>query len=333
MKKIASYLTLFLMAVLFASCSDDFAQPPVSLPEGGLGTGIWNDPYRTSQLANGGRGNNIWITGYIVGWINTAGDNFKMDENTCTFDAKATLSSNILMAVNPDETNWENCVPVALSGDARDALNLQNNPDNLGKQVTVKANNERYFGNNGGIKNITAFKWGDTGIEEEEPVIPEGEIFKATFDGGNTDGFTFIQGTLPEGLSFVWKADNRYGLVATGYYNNTRYETDAWAVSPLLDLSGYKSITLNFRWAGNYFGSQAAMLGTVDFAVREPGGEWTVVGVPVAPSGTDFTYVDSGNVDLSAFAGKKIQLGFNYRSTPSLCGTLEIDNISVTGEK
>lgn len=326
MKKIASYLTLLIMALTFAACSDDFSQPPVVLPDGGLGTGQWDDPYRTSQLANGGKGNGIWVTGYIVGWINTEGDNFKMDANTCTFNNKATLTSNILMAVSPDETNWENCVPVALSGDARDALNLQNNPDNLGKQVTIKCNNERYFSNNGGIKSITLFNWGPEGIKEKP------SIYASNFSSGDLSGFTFEQGNLPEGLAFVWKVDAKYGLVASGYYGGSRYDTDSWAVSPVIDLNGYVSAEASWRWAGNYFTTHQNLLDMTGAYIRVEGGEWVKLEGLNYPEGTSFTYVDSGKIDLTPYIGKKIQFGFNYKSTSTLAGTYEIDSITVTGE-
>lgn len=316
-----------MMALTFVSCSDDFSQPPVILPDGGLGTGQWDDPYRTSQLANGGKGNAIWVTGYIVGWIDTAGDNFKMDETTCTFNNKATLTSNILMAVTPDETNWENCVPVALSGDARDALNLQNNPDNLGKQVTIKCNNERYFSNNAGLKSITLYNWGPVGIKEKPA------IYTSDFASGSASGFTFDNTLMPDALSYIWKVDTRYGLVASAYSGGSRYTTEARAISPEFDLTGYTSAEVSWRWAANYFNDYSTMLSMISVALRVDGGEWIELTGLNYPAGTSFTYVDSGVVDLTPYAGHKVQLGFNYTSTNTIAGTLEIDSIVVTGEK
>ncbi|MCM1291337.1 MAG: DUF6359 domain-containing protein [Prevotella sp.] len=327
MKKIASYMSLLLMALVFVACNDDFAQPPVVLPEGGLGTGQWDDPYRTSQLANGGKGNGIWVTGYIVGWIDTSGDNFAMDEKTCTFNANATLTSNILMAVNPNETDWQKCVPVALTGDARDALNLQDNPENLGKQVTLKCNNERYFSNNGGIKSITLYNFGPVGIKEKPA------IYQSDFASGDACGFTFEDGTLPAGLNFVWKVDTRYGIVASGYYSGSRYQTDAWAISPEIDLNGYTSAEVNWRWAGNYFTTRENLLNMTGAYIRVEGGEWSKIEGITYPEGTSFTYVSSGDVDLTEYVGKKIQIGFNYQSTSTIAGTLEVDSFVVTGEK
>ena len=52
------------------------------------------------------------------------------------------------------ETNVNNCMPVQLpSGAVRTGLNLQDNPGNLGKQVLLNGNIEKYFGATG-IKTV-----------------------------------------------------------------------------------------------------------------------------------------------------------------------------------
>ena len=129
---------MLLLAVIgLASCSEEYAQPPVITPEGGLGDGSSANPYSAKQILDGTKGTDVWVTGYIVGWIDTSSGNLTFNEETATFTAPATLNSNMLIAASPDEKNFENCIPVQLSGDVRNALNLKDNPGNLGKQVTV----------------------------------------------------------------------------------------------------------------------------------------------------------------------------------------------------
>ena len=48
------------------------------------------------------------------------------------------------------------------SGAVRSALNLAGNPGNLGKQVTLKGNIEKYFGV-AGFKSTSAYTWGPKG--------------------------------------------------------------------------------------------------------------------------------------------------------------------------
>lgn len=75
------------------------------------------------------------------------------------------------------------------------------------------------------------------------------------------------------------------------------------------------------------------MLSMIAAAVRVEGGEWIELTDINFPEGTSFSYVDSGVIDLTPYVGKKVQLGFNYTSTSTIAGTLEIDGIKVTGEK
>ena len=47
------------------------------------------------------------------------------------------------------------------------------------------------------------------------------------------------------------------------------------------------------------------------------------------PAQLSWTFVGSGNVSLSAFAGKKIQIGFKYTSTAAKAGTWEVKNVII----
>lgn len=137
----------------------------------GEGDGKAETPYNVGAVLAGATGTNVWVTGYIVGWI----DGMSMAEGA-KFTVPATVTSNILMAASPDETSVANCIPVALPNGTslRTDLNLQNHPDNLGKQVTILGNLERYFGS-AGIKSGTAYKWGDKGGEQETPTPQPGD--------------------------------------------------------------------------------------------------------------------------------------------------------------
>lgn len=172
MKKIFFYISLAIAAIAgLPSCNGDYAQPPMILPEGGLGEGTAESPKTALQVLNGSNsGETAWVTGYIVGWVDTANSN-AFDEQTATFTVPATVNSNLIMAMNPDERNYEKCIVLQLPNtDVRTALNLVNHPDNLGKLITVKGTLEKYFGTQG-VKNISAYNWGNQGIPEEPVVL------------------------------------------------------------------------------------------------------------------------------------------------------------------
>lgn len=145
----------------------------------------------------------------------------------------------------------------------------------------------------------------------------------------NAEGWTLNEGTVPTEVPHIWQQSSKYGLVATGYEKSSkkRYASSAIAISPTLQL-GAKS-TLTFEHAANFFG-KAKLNETIFLLVREAGQkEWQNLAIPTMPSGKDFNYVASGSIDLSAWAGKKVQLGFKYTSTTQTAGTWEFKNIVV----
>lgn len=140
------------------------------------GDGTADVPYTTGSVLAGASGTGVWVTGYIVGWVEG-----QVLSTGAHFETPATSASNLLLAASPSETNVANCVPVQLpTGTVRSALNLKDNPGNLGKQVTLKGSLENYFGA-AGIKSVTLYAWGDKGDESAAPVVPEPPTGNATF--------------------------------------------------------------------------------------------------------------------------------------------------------
>jgi len=103
----------------------------------------------------------VWVKGYIVGYVEgqayATGAHF--DADGCE------VKTNLLLATNYNETNVENCIPVQLpSGDVRNDLNLQDHPDNLGKEVKLYGYVLKYF-SVPGFKNVTAYEFtGNTSV-------------------------------------------------------------------------------------------------------------------------------------------------------------------------
>jgi hypothetical protein len=59
---------------------------------------------------------------------------------------------------------------------------------------------------------------------------------------------------------------------------------------------------------------------------------WTQLTVPIYPTGSDWTFVSSGDVVIpSAYLGQaNVKIAFKYLSSTSESGTWEINNIKVT---
>ena len=310
---------------------------PVTPPAQGDGTA--ENPYLASQLVSASKPSapttGVYVKGYIVGFIN--GTYF----SDATFELPATLNTNILISSNEKGTP-ETSLPVKLpAGSMRDDLGLMAHPEYFGKMVTLRGTYEAGFGR----ACLTSVDWFQIEGSGDTPVTPPAtgqEILKAEF-GSSDDGFTFEDGTLPSGLTKVWQLDSKYGYMKASAYNKGSYAVEAaYLVSPVLDLTGKTSATMTYRQAVGQYKINGVnsypTAGFISYAIREVGGSWSApVDVDASnltyPEGKNFTtFGDAAPIDLTPYAGKKIQVGFRYHSTTELCGTWEIDNVTVTAK-
>ena len=180
------------------------------------------------------------------------------------------------------------------------------------------------------VKNVSVEGQGEAG-EQPEPPVEEGVIFSETFAADQGD-FTIDNVTMPEELSYVWNNDDRYACIkASAYVNETNYAAESWLISPEIDLTAQTgTVTLSFEQACNFF--KGTLADAVSVQVREQGGEWTKLDVTGWPESDSWTFVDA-TADLSAYAGKTIQIAFVYTSTADVAGTWEVRNVVIRGEE
>ena len=92
----------------------------------------------------------LWVAGYIVG-----GD---LSTTAIRFEMPFSKSSNVAIADRADERERSLCLPVELSKAAvKNALNLVDHPDNLGRKVILRGTVTQYFGQPG-LKQVTEYK-------------------------------------------------------------------------------------------------------------------------------------------------------------------------------
>lgn len=172
------------------------------------GNGTAEDPFTVSGVLAGAAGSGQWVTGYIVGWVEG-----QVLSSGAHFSVPASSASNLLLAASPDETNVANCIPVQLSSGStvRTALNLQNNPDNLGKEVSIKGDLASYFGA-AGLKTTTLYAWGakgdDSGTTPDTPNPPAG-----SGDGSSDKPFDAAQVLAGATGTGVWMTGYIVGAV------------------------------------------------------------------------------------------------------------------------
>lgn len=164
-------------------------------------------------------------------------------------------------------------------------------------------------------------------ISTPDKVEAKGLPFVETF-GSSLGEFTAqTVGALPDGLTYVWAYASGYGAKASAYVGGTRYNQTTYLVSPVLSLASVESAKMSFEHTGKYFEGDLEEEAAV--CVRIVGGDWESLTIPTYFSGNDWTFVNSGDIDLSDYVGKEIQIGFRYTSTSTSAGTWEIKNVEV----
>ncbi len=242
----------------------------------------------------------------------------------------------MLIALDPDERDWEKCATVQLpSGAVRNALNLADNPDNQGKLVSIQGTTGATYCGAYGVKNVIAYKFGDQGIEGSDipaVTVPVKALYSGLAEDATAIDWTFENVNIPAGLESVWSWTDYNGK---HYLNGSafRYAVDgilSYAVSPEITLpADYTSLAVSFDHAASF---QTTLRELCGFSVRIAGSsEWTDLPIPTWPSAGSWTFVNSGNIDISAYAGKTIQVALKYGASTAGADTWEIRNLNITG--
>ena len=175
---------------------------------------------------------------------------------------------------------------------------------------------------------ITTENGGDTPVIPDDKTVLYSEDFKAGLGTWTTDNVT-----LPEGLTYVWTSTAQYGAKASAYANKTTYAADSYLVSEVFDFTKVTEPVLTFSQAMNQFASIETAKQECSVLARVEGAtEWTALTVPTQPSSLSWNFVETGDIDLAAYAGKKFQIAFHYTSTAAKAGTWEITDLVLKGK-
>ena len=154
-------------------------------------------------------------------------------------------------------------------------------------------------------------------------LAPEGTIFYAPMAKG-LDGFTT---EAPN----VWSYSSQYNCAYGNAYNKGVVGPFD-LVSPVIDLTDKQNAVLTFSHAGKFFttvADEAQLL----VKLEADGAEWTPVAIPNHVTNENFDWVESGNIDLSAYNNEKIRIAFRYSNTEAnKGGTWEIKNVVVAAK-
>lgn len=142
----------------------------------------------------------------------------------------------------------------------------------------------------------------------------------------NAGKFTIDDVTLGDGLSDVWTHDDdNQSMKAMAKVDGVCKASESWLVSPVIKGESDKNgFSLSFEQTiDNGFGciEEEATLWA-----REENGEWEQIAIGYPSAASDF---ENQTVNISKYAGKRMQIAFKYTSSTEAAGTWSIRNVSV----
>lgn len=138
-----------------------------------------------------------------------------------------------------------------------------------------------------------------------------------------------------------WAVNSSYGAVVSGYVSNANLANEAWLISPANDLTGITGAELNFSHTMNKGNvSNLKTNHTLWFSENYTSGLpstaiWNQVQIPTYPAGTNWTFVESGAIEVpSVYLNKNnIRFAFKYLCSTSESATWEITSLKLVAKK
>ncbi|MBN2615949.1 MAG: choice-of-anchor J domain-containing protein, partial [Bacteroidales bacterium] len=164
-----------------------------------------------------------------------------------------------------------------------------------------------------------------------DPQVGEVTVFSDDFSNGldNFDSVSVVGDQKWYGSSY----NSDYFAKISGYSGGAQDNED-WLISPAINLSGYTDAKIEVSQAAKYLNDQwdqIQVLISTDYSGDVTTATWTPVTIDTLPSGSDYTFVSSGKVDISAYDGMTIHVAFKYLSTTTNAATWEINYLKIYG--
>ncbi len=176
---------------------------------------------------------------------------------------------------------------------------------------------------------IDGFEFVDEPVNPPTP--PSGEaIYTGLAEDAASVDWSY-ESNSTEGVEDIWswkEYSGKHYLNASAYVGGKAYAATAYAYSPVIDLAGKKSAKMSFDHAAKF---QTTLRTLCCAVVKEEGASsWTELKIPEWPAEGSWAFSNSGAIDLSAYAGKKIRVGFKYGSNSSGADTWEVKNVKIS---
>lgn len=195
----------------------------------------------------------------------------------------------------------------------------------------------------GSIVNLTYNHVGEGGITETKATFSLSDVWGSSIYykqaiKGEGQGNLVIQDIEKSGLNYVWKYDDRYGMKASAYTDKA-YKSESWVITPGINLSRAKNPQLSFDQARRYgvdFIKECFVMVSTDYAGDVTQCTWDTIpfnkdadGKYIVPDGSSWTFMNTGEMDLTSYVGNTVYIGFVYTSTEAGAATWEFKNLLV----
>jgi hypothetical protein len=206
-------------------------------------------------------------------------------------------------------------------------LNIVDNEANLAKEVMVRGDLMAYFGSPG-VKNTDGY-WIDGDGLNPDDVVPIDAFFEEDFTS-NLGSFTAY--SISGDQVWEWKNYDNGCAVMSGFAGSA-YANEDWLVSPAIDLAGKTNVVMNIREAVNHITNngynELQVLVSTDYdGTSAPStASWTELTGFNRPAGSDWNFVDSGDISMTAYDGETIHIAFMYKSTTADASTWEVGKV------
>lgn len=160
--------------------------------------------------------------------------------------------------------------------------------------------------------------------------VPPTKIFMEDFQNGLTANWTKVSVAGPQewGTSNQGAGSNYYAVMNGGSAAN-----EDWLISNQISLSGYGNYSLSFDSDGmGAAGLPLQVFITDNYSGNPTTTTWTQLTAPIDTNLGAWGFINSGLVNLNAFANKNVRIAFKYTSTTSASTTWELDNVKVLGQ-
>lgn len=159
-------------------------------------------------------------------------------------------------------------------------------------------------------------------------------IFEETFASGQGN-FTINNVSMNDNLKFVWNSGTASGISYMKATTNG-YAAESWLISPAIDTRDVTTLTLTFDHAakkqnGNLADEFQLMVAKNPSSTFNAA-EWENVTIPTMPASGSWTFVSSGDINLSDYAGVE-NMRIAFRCVSSTTDTYRMKGVKIVGKE